>query len=113
MENNKNKMIGKYAEQRREFLENHVPKLYKVMLENETLNEHLTSVQDMVMNYVDNSVDRFRNSEEYRKAEKQNPAEAMRLLNMTVLEAEDAAYRIWIANIPENDDEDEEDNDDE
>lgn len=37
----------------------------------------------------------------------------MRLLNMTVLEAEDAAYRIWIANIPESDDEDEEEDDDE
>jgi len=33
--------------------------------------------------------------------------EAMRLLNMTVLEAEEAAYRSWIA-IDENEEEDDE-----
>ena len=113
MNNNEINTHGKYAEQRREILEDHAPALYKSMLENGTLGEHLASVQDMAARYVDERVDHFRSSDEYLNAEKIDPAEAMRLLNMTVLEAEDAAYRIWIANIPENDDEDEEDNDDE
>ena len=108
MNNNENKFYGKYAEQRREMLENHAPDLYKSMIENGTLEHHLMSVQDSAAEYVDSCVARFQNSDEYLKSEKENPAEAMRLLNMTTLEAEDAAYRIWIANIPENDDEDEE-----
>ena len=41
-------------------------------------------------------------------AEKKDPAEAMRLLNMTTLEAEDTAYRIWVANFPEDDEEESE-----
>lgn len=112
MNNNENKFYGKYAEQRREMLENHAPELYKSMIGNGTLEAHLMSVQDMAAKYVDDRVDNFRNSDEYLEAEKKDPAEAMRLLNMTALEAEDAAYRIWISNIPESD-EDEEDNDDE
>lgn len=113
MNNNEKSFYGKYAEQRREILENHAPVLYKSMIENGTLAQHLMSVQDSAAEYVDSCVARFQNSDEYLKAEKENPAEAMRLLNMTTLEAEDAAYRIWIANIPENDDEDEEEDDDE
>lgn len=113
MNNNEKNFYGKYAEQRREILENHAPVLYKSMIENGTLEHHLMSVQDSAAEYVDNRVARFQNSDEYLKAEKENPAEAMRLLNMTTLEAEDAAYRIWVSTIPESDDEDEEENDDE
>ena len=113
MNNNEKNFYGKYAEQRREILENHAPVLYKSMIENGTLEHHLMSVQDSAAEYVDSCVARFQNSDEYLKAEKENPAEAMRLLNMTTIEAEDAAYRIWIANIPESGDEDEEEDDDE
>lgn len=113
MNNNEIKLHGKYAEQRREILENHAPDLYKSMLEQGILEDHLVSVQDMAEKYVDERVAHFQDSDEYLKAEKEDPAEAMRMLNMTTLEAEDAAYRLWISNIPENNDEDEEDNDDE
>lgn len=105
MENN---FIGKYAEQRREILENHAPDIYKTMLEQGILEEHLENVQKSAEQYVENYIARYTNSEEYLKAEKKDPAKAMRLLNMTTLEAEDTAYRIWVANI-ESDEDDEED----
>lgn len=103
-----NNFIGKYAEQRKEILENHAPDMYKAMLENGSLDEHLMSVQDSAERYVDNYVARFVNSDEYLKAEKKDPAEAMRMLNMTTLEAEDTAYRIWVANLPEDNETDDE-----
>ncbi len=105
MTNNEIKVQGKYAEQRREVLENHAPDIYKSMIEHGFLEEHLESVQKSAEQYVENYIARYTNSEEYLKAEKKNPVEAMRMLNMTTLEAEDAAYRIWIANFPENEDE--------
>lgn len=108
MNNNEIKVQGKYAEQRREILENHAPDMYKAMLESGSLEEHLMSVQDSAEKYVDNYVARFVNSDEYLKAEKKDPAEAMRMLNMTTLEAEDAAYRIWIANLESGEEDDEE-----
>ncbi|MBD5444282.1 MAG: TnpV protein [Lachnospiraceae bacterium] len=108
MANNEIKVQGKYAEQRKEILENHAPDMYKAMLENGSLEEHLMSVQSSAERYVDNYVARFTHSDEYLKAEKKDPAEAMRLLNMTTLEAEDAAYRIWVANL-ESDEENDED----
>lgn len=108
MDNNEIKVQGKYAEQRREILENHSPDMYKAMLENGSLEAHLVSVQDMAAQYVENYITRYTNSDEYLKAEKKDPAEAMRLLNMTTLEAEDAAYRIWVANFPEDNEENEE-----
>ena len=105
MENN---FIGKYAEQRREILENHAPNMYKAMVESGSLEEHLESVQKSAEQYIENYIARYTNSDEYLKAEKKDPAEAMRMLNMTILEAEDTAYRIWIANLPETDEENEE-----
>ncbi len=59
--------------------------------------------------YVDMCAEKYRMSEEYRNAEKKDPFEAMRLLNMIVFEAENAAYREWIGNVPEekNEEEDE------
>ncbi len=102
--------LGKYAEQRRETLERNRPDVYNAMLESGSLNAHLTAVQEKAENYVENYVARYTHSEEYLKAEKKDPAEAMRLLNMTVLEAEDAAYRIWVTNFPENENEDGEEN---
>lgn len=107
MANKEIKVQGKYAEQRKEILENHAPDMYKAMLENGSLEEHLMSVQDSAERYVDNYVARFVNSDEYLKAEKKDPAEAMRMLNMTTLEAEDAAYRIWVANLESNEENDE------
>ncbi len=105
MENN---FIGKYAEQRREILENHAPNMYKAMVESGSLEEHLESVQKSAEQYIENYIARYTNSDEYLKAEKKDPAEAMRMLNMTILEAEDTAYRIWVANLPETDEENEE-----
>ena len=99
----KNNYIGKYAEQRREMLENHAPDMYKTMLEDGSLEAHLEAVQSSAERYVEKYIARYTNSEEYLNAEKKDPAEAMRLLNMTTLEAEDAAYRIWVAYFPEND----------
>ena len=112
MDNNGIKIQDKYAEQRRKILENHAPDIYIAMLENGSLESHLISVQDMAEKYVDNYVACYINSDEYLKAEKKDPDEAMRMLNMTTLEAEDTAYRIWVANIPENG-ENEEDNENE
>lgn len=103
-----NNFMGKYAEQRREILENHAPDIYKAMLESGSLNAHLKSVQDMAEKYVENYVARFVNSDEYLKAEKKDPAEAMRMLNMTTLEAEDAACRIWVSNLDGGEEDDEE-----
>lgn len=105
MNNNEINVQGKYAVQRREVLENHAPDVYKAMVEQGILEEHLENVQKSAEQYVENYIARYANSEEYLKAEKKDPAEAMRMLNMTTLEAEDAAYRIWIANFPENEDE--------
>ncbi len=108
MANNEIKVQGKYAEQRREILENHAPDMYEAMVESGSLKEHLESVQKSAEQYVENYIARYTNSDEYLKAEKKDPAEAMRMLNMTILEAEDAAYRIWVANLPETDEENEE-----
>ncbi len=108
MANNEIKVHGKYAEQRREVLENHAPEVYKTMLEQGILEEHLENVQKSVEQYVESYIARYTHSDEYLNAEKKDPAEAMRMLNMTVLEAEDTAFRIWIANFPENEDEENE-----
>ena len=56
MNNNENKFYGKYAEQRQEMLENHAPDLYKSMIKNGTLEQHLMSVQNSAAEYVDNCV---------------------------------------------------------
>ncbi len=96
---NKINVQGKYAMQRMEVLENHAPDVYNAMLDNGSLEEHLESVQNTAEKYVDDYVDRYTHSDEYLNAEKKDPFEAMRMLNMTILEAEDSAYRMWIASI--------------
>lgn len=108
MTDNEIKVQGKYAEQRRRVLENHAPGIYKAMLESGSLEAHLISVQDMAEKYVENYVARYENSEEYLKAEKKDPANAARMLNMTALEAEDAAYRIWVSNLESGEEDNEE-----
>ena len=102
MTNTKIKVNGKYAEQRRTVLENHAPDMYEAMLSDGSLESHLADMQDMVSRYVESRIDSYKTSEEYLSAENINPFEAMRLLNMTVLEAEGSAYRMWISNIPES-----------
>lgn len=99
---------GKYADRRREVLMEHAPEVYEAMEADGSLEAHLMSVQETVSDYVDMRAEKYRMSEEYRLAEKLDPARALRLLNMTVLEAEEAAYRMWIGNIPENEDENKE-----
>ncbi len=99
MIDNKINVQGKYAMQRMEVLENHAPDIYNAMLENGSLEEHLESIQNMAEKYVDNYIDRYTHSDEYLNAEKKDPFEAMRMLNMAILEAEDSAYRMWIAGI--------------
>ena len=74
MANNEIKVQGKYAEQRREVLENHAPDIYKTMLEQGILEEHLENVQKSAEQYVENYIARYTNSEEYLKAEKKDPA---------------------------------------
>ncbi len=103
MEKNKIPFLGKYADQRKDILENHAPGVYSRMLAAGTLEEHLSRVQDCVSDYVERVIDLYRMSDEYLDAEEKDPFEAMRLLNMTVLEAENAAYRIWIGDIPDDD----------
>lgn len=88
---------GKYAIQRKNVLKDHFPAAYQRMQMDGTLEEHLAYTQECVSNYVDICVDRYKQTEEYKQAEAADPMEAMRLLNMTVLEAEEAAYRSWIA----------------
>ena len=95
------KVNGKYAEQRRIILENHAPDMYEVMLSDGSLESHLADIQETVSRYVESRVEAYKASEEYLVIEKVDCFEAMRLLNMTVLEAEDFAYRMWIANTPE------------
>lgn len=107
---------GKYAEQRRIVLENHAPDMYEAMLSDGSLETHLADIQEMVSSYVEKQIEAYKISEEYLTAEKKDSLEAMRLLNMAILAAEDSAYRIWIANIPESDEEtdlgEDDDNDD-
>lgn len=114
MTNNEIKTLaqGKYAMQRREVLENHAPEMYERMQADGTLEEHLADIQERVSDYVELNVERYKQRAEYKEIQAVNPFEAARLLNMTVLEAENAAYRSWIASVPEND-EDEEDYEDE
>ena len=107
MRNNEVRVNGKYAEQRRTVLENHAPDMYEAMLADGTLEAHLVDMQETVSNYVETQVEAYKSSKEYLAAEQNDSFEAMRLLNMAVLEAEDTAYRIWISNIPESDEEDE------
>ena len=90
---------GKYAMQHIEMLEKHAPDIYNAMLENGSLEEHLASVQSMAEKYVDDYIDSYTHSDEYLNAEKKDPFEAMRMLNMTILEAEDTVYRMWAASI--------------
>lgn len=101
---------GKYAERRREVLMEHAPEVYEAMEADGSLEAHLMSVQETVSDYVDMRAEKYRMSDEYRRAEASDPAKALRLLNMTVLEAEEAAYRMWIGNIPENENEEDEEN---
>ena len=96
---------GKYAKQRRIVLENHAPDMYEAMLSDGSLESHLADIQETVSRYIEKRVEAYKASEEYLAAEKVNPFEAIRLLNMTVLKAEDFAYRMWIASIPETDEE--------
>lgn len=102
MTNTEIRVNGKYAEQRRTVLENHAPDMYEAMLSDGSLESHLADIQETVSRYVESRVEAYKASEEYLAAEKADPFEAMRLLNMTVLEAEDFAYRMWNANIPED-----------
>lgn len=98
---------GKYARQRRMILENHAPKLLDKLTESGRLEKHLASIQTTASDFVDLYVDRCKKSAEYKEAEKEDCFKAMRLLNMTILEAEDAAFREWIAVIPDYDEDDE------
>lgn len=102
MEKNVTTFIGKYAEQRREVLENHAPEMYSVMTAEGTLEKHLEDVQNRVSVFVEKAADSFRMSEEYKNTEAKDPFEALRLLNMTVLEAENTAYEMWIGNVPDD-----------
>ena len=99
------KVNGKYAEQRRTVLENHVPDMYESMFSDGSLESHLADIQETVSRYVESRVEAYKTSKEYLNAEKVDCFEAMRLLNMTILEAEDFAYRMWIASIPEDEEE--------
>lgn len=99
------KVNGKYAEQRRTVLENHAPDMYEAMLSDCSLESHLANIQETVSRYVESRVEAYKASEEYLVIEKVDCFEAMRLLNTTVLEAEDSAYRMWIASIPEDEEE--------
>lgn len=92
-----NQIIGKYADQRLSVLKEHAPKMYEAMLTEGTLEAHLADMQERVSDYVDMCAEKYKMSDEYRNAD---PVKAMQLLNMTVLEAEEAAYREWIGNIP-------------
>lgn len=103
------KVNGKYAEQRRTVLENHAPDMYESMLSDGSLESHLANIHETVSRYVESQVEAYKASEEYLTAEKVDCFKAMRLLNMTILEAEDSAYRVWIANIPEDSDYDKDD----
>lgn len=103
-------ITGKYADRRREVLMEHAPAIYEAMEADGSLEAHLMSVQETVSDYVDMRAEKYRMSDEYRRAEQTDPAQALRLLNMTVLEAEEAAYRMWIGNIPENENEEDEEN---
>ncbi len=102
MNETKTLTLGKYAEQRREILETRAPDIYKALLESGSLEPHLTSVQEMAEKYVENYITIYTHSKDYLKAKKNDPTEAMRMLNMTILEAEDTAYRIWVTNSYEN-----------
>lgn len=100
---------GKYASQRREFLENHAPKLLADFEKSGYLEEHLANIQETVAEYVEQTTEHYKHTDEYLNA---LPTEAFGLLNMTVLTAESDAYRMWIAVSSEDEEETDEDDDD-
>lgn len=87
---------GKYAAQRRMALEKYAPEMYREMRENGSLEEHLANVQETVSDYVEMCAEKYRHTEEYIRADERFPEQASRYLSMTVLEAEEAASRMWI-----------------
>ncbi len=97
---------GKYASQRMEFLENHAPKLLTDLENDGYLEEHIANIQETVSGYVERAAEHYKHTDEYLNA---SPDEAAGLLNMTVLIAESDAYRMWIADQPEDEDEEDED----
>lgn len=108
-------LMGKYAIQRKQFLENHAPRMLQAMAENGTLDEHLASVQKYVSEYVSERVSKYEcTNEEYRAAQDNGDFQlASSLLHTETLYAEYDAGREWIFVLPEDEEHDDEEYDDE
>lgn len=106
------KIMGKYATLRERFLKEYAPDMYEQMKEDGTLAEHLEYVQDMVVDYVNRAVEKLKRDEAcYKEAEASGDFNKMTgYINNEILIAENDAGRMWIYQLPEEyDDEDEED----
>lgn len=97
------KVHGKYAAQRVEFLENHSLDMLEAMINDGSIYEHLNFVQSMVSEYVDRSVEKSKQSDEYKKAESAcDLAEMSRLIATSEANAEMEAGTEWIYILPDN-----------
>lgn len=96
---------GVYAMKKIDFLRNHSEKRLNQLIEDGEIYEYLDNIQKSASEYVDNYIDSYVKSEEYKKIEAVDPFDAMRKLEMTILEADNEAYKIWIAALDEENEE--------
>ena len=103
-------LMGKYASQRKQFLENHAPRMLQSMIESGTLDEHLQTVQKLVSEYVSERVSEYeRNNEEYRAAQESGDFQrAYSLLHTETVYAEYDGGSAWIYVLPDGEDTDDE-----
>lgn len=104
-------LMGKYASQRKQFLENHAPRTLQSMIESGTLDEHLQTVQKLVSEYVSDRVSEYeRNNEEYRVAQDSGDFQrAYSLLHTETVYAEYDGGSAWIYYVlPDGEDTDDE-----
>lgn len=108
----KNKVLGKYAAQRVEFLEEHAPDMLETMVNDGSIYEHLELVQNMSSKYIDSYVDKIKQTDEYKKAESDcDLVEMNKIINTAQVIAETAIGVEWVFSLPDDDEEIKEDAD--
>lgn len=107
------KVHGKYAEQRVKFLEEYAPEMLDSMVADGSIYEHLDFLQGSVSEYVDSYVHNIKQSDEYKKVERDcDLAEMNRIITTAQKLAEAAITSEWIFSLPgEDDEEDDSDKD--
>lgn len=96
------KVKGKYAEQRVKFLDEYATDMLDAMVADNSIYEHLNFVQELVSEYVNNYVDKVKQSDEYKKAESECDLVKMNSIITTAqTTAEFDAAEEWIFSVPE------------